>query len=82
MTANAARKRMKFGEVVVAAGHVEQTSIDRALEIQRQRDAVGDSHKLLGLILLEMGEISNEQLITTLKAMQSASRAMPRASGS
>ena len=30
---------------------------------------MGESHQLLGLILLEMGAISNEQLIATLRRM-------------
>lgn len=75
-------RRLLFGEAIVAAGLVERDVVERALEIQRQRDAIGESHKLLGLIMLEMGAISNEQLISTLKAMQKSSRAMPKVAGS
>lgn len=74
-------RRLLFGEAIVAAGHVERDVVERALEIQRQRDAIGESHKLLGLIMLEMGAISNEQLIATLKHMQKTSRAMPKVAG-
>lgn len=74
-------RRLLFGEAIVAAGHVERDIVERALEIQRERDAIGESHKLLGLIMLEMGAISNEQLIGTLKQMQHSSRAMPKVTG-
>lgn len=60
-------KGMRFGEVVVAKGYLQPDVVQRALEIQRQRDGEGESHKLLGLILLEMGVIDNEQLIETLR---------------
>jgi hypothetical protein len=76
------KKRLRFGEAIVAAGHVDRDIVERALDIQRKRDAIGESHKLLGLIMLEMGAISNEQLIQTLKYMQKASRNLPRVTGS
>ena len=63
------RGRLRFGELAVQAGYVIETDVEKALEIQRHRDGVGESHKLLGLILLEMGAISNEQLIATLRRM-------------
>lgn len=64
-------KKLRFGEVAVGQGYLTATTVDEALSIQRDRDGVGESHKLLGLILLEMGAISNDQLIRTLKQMQS-----------
>lgn len=60
-------RRLRFGEAVVQAGYLGQDVIEEALRIQRDRDGVGESHKLLGLILLEMGEISSDQLIATLR---------------
>ncbi len=67
MNGNGQRKRVRFGEAVVAAGYLERDAIDHALHVQRERDGHGESHKLLGLILLEMGALSNQQLIETLK---------------
>lgn len=69
--------KLRFGEVVVKAGHVKKDQVERALETQRKRDAVGESHKLLGIILLEMGAITNDQLIDALKKMQHSAR-LPR----
>lgn len=65
---NESRKK-RFGELAVDAGYLSADKIERALAIQRERDGIGESHKLLGLILLEMGAISNEQLIETLQQM-------------
>ena len=65
-------QKLRFGEMAVKEGYLSAGTIDEALGIQRDRDGVGESHKLLGLILLEMGAISNEQLIRTLKQMQSS----------
>jgi hypothetical protein len=79
--ADTPRRRLRFGEAIVQAGHVDRDIVEKALEIQRERDAIGESHKLLGLIMLEMGAISNEQLIATLKYMQKTSRQMPRVTG-
>ena len=53
-------------------------ALTKALEIQRQRDGIGESHKLLGMILHEMGAISNDQLIDTLKRMNGSSQALKR----
>ncbi len=80
--ASARARRLRFGEAVVAAGHTDADQVTRALEIQRARDATGESHKLLGIVLLEMGAISNEQLIGTLKLMQQSSQPLPRLSAS
>ncbi len=63
-------KRRRFGEAAVAAGYSRPEAIERALELQREGDGIGESHKLLGLILLEMGELSSEQLIDVLQRMQ------------
>jgi len=62
-------RKKRFGELAVDAGFVVAGKIERALAIQRERDGIGESHKLLGLILLEMGAISNQQLIETLQQM-------------
>jgi UDP-glucose-4-epimerase GalE len=62
-------RKKRFGELAVDAGFVVADKVEKALAIQRERDGIGESHKLLGLILLEMGAISNEQLIDTLQQM-------------
>lgn len=64
---NGGSSRVRFGEAVVSAGILDEEVVAHALKIQRDRDGIGESHKLLGLILLEMGAISNDQLIGILK---------------
>jgi hypothetical protein len=64
-----ARPRVRFGEAAVKAGFVKPQALEKALDTQKTRDTRGESHKLLGIILLEMGAISNEQLIDVLKQM-------------
>lgn len=61
--------RVRFGEAALKAGFIKEQALEKALSVQRQRDSRGESHKLLGIILLEMGAISNEQLIDVLKEM-------------
>ncbi|MEZ6187976.1 MAG: UDP-glucose 4-epimerase GalE [Planctomycetota bacterium] len=71
-------RRLKFGELAIKAGYVGDESVQMALKTQRERDGIGESHKLLGLILLEMGAISNEQLIDTLRRMNEASQRLKK----
>jgi hypothetical protein len=67
-----AKRRVRFGEAALEAGYIEKVALDKALIVQRERDQQGGSHKLLGIILLEMGAISNDQLIEILKTMNAA----------
>ena len=53
----------------------------QALAVQKERDQLGESHKLLGIILLEMGAISSEQLIEILKKMNNAASGEGRIPG-
>jgi len=71
-------RRLKFGELAIMAGYVQDQAVQQALKTQRERDGIGESHKLLGLILLEMGAISNEQLIDTLRRMNEASQRLKK----
>ncbi len=69
MNGNGARP-MRFGEYVVQRGFVEAHAVEEALAIQRTRDMEGRRHQLLGLILIEIGALSNNQLIDALKDLQ------------
>ncbi|MBI3726365.1 hypothetical protein HY251_20760 [bacterium] len=67
-----AKRRVRFGEAALQSGFIEGPALEKALTIQKERDAHGESHKLLGIILLEMGAISSEQLIEVLKKMSAS----------
>ena len=59
--------RRRFGEIALSLGFIDENQLEEALKIQRERHARGMSHRLIGLILLEMGAIGNAQLIDILK---------------
>src|SRR2546421_5501144 len=63
------KRRARFGEAALQAGFITQPALEKALTVQHERDKKGESHKLLGIILLEMGAISSDQLIGILKIM-------------
>jgi hypothetical protein len=63
----------RFGEIARKLGYVRSDDIERALEVQRHRAERGESHKLLGLILLEQGSIDTEQMIEILKRYEAPS---------
>ncbi len=56
-----------FGQIVVDRGLATRAQIDKALRAQRESDERGEPHKLIGIVLLEMGIISSTQLIQILK---------------
>ncbi|MHC4661649.1 MAG: hypothetical protein ACYS8W_08160 [Planctomycetota bacterium] len=59
--------REKFGRVAIRMGFVNEEQVNKALEIQRKMDDLGQPHKLIGLIMLEEAMLSNAQLIEILK---------------
>lgn len=61
------RTLVRFGEIARRLGYARPDDIEKALRTQRERAERGESHKLLGLILLEQGSIDTEQLIDILK---------------
>lgn len=70
---------LRFGEIARKLGYVTDDALSDALRLQRHRVADGGSHKLLGLILLELGHIDNQQLIDILRGYETGERAGVRA---
>ncbi len=60
-------RRMKFGQIAIMLGFVDEEQLDEALREQKAIVERGGRHKLLGLVMLEMGMIDNAQLIEVLK---------------
>jgi hypothetical protein len=56
-----------FGQVAIRMGFCGQDDVDEALEVQRNLNAENKEHKLIGMILLESGALSTDQLIQILK---------------
>jgi hypothetical protein len=76
-----AKRRVRFGEAALQAGFIESGALEKALSVQKERDQQGESHKLLGIILLEMGAISSEHLIEILKVMNGSARLPSQGNG-
>lgn len=61
-----AKQRELMGQVAIRKGYLSQGQLEEA--IARQKN--GSAHRLLGLILLESGFISNDQLIDVLREIR------------
>jgi hypothetical protein len=71
-----------FGQIAVRMGFVSQSQVQAALEIQDSLRAAGRSRKLIGMVMLETGMISSEQLIAILKyyeTLEDAARVVAQA---
>ncbi len=65
---------LRFGEMARRLGFVSDEALSDALRRQKARVENGESHKLLGLILLELGHIDNQQLIAILREFEGEAR--------
>ncbi len=63
-------KRKPFGQIAIDMGFVTADAVKRALDIQHKEDAAGKTHRLLGIIMLEAGFLSSEELIQILRYYQ------------
>ena len=63
-----------FGQVAVKMGFCTQEDVKKALETQRGLSLEGKEHKLIGLILLEIGALSTTQLIQILQYYEHGAR--------
>ena len=56
----------KFGEIAVDKGFATTQDVDKALKHQAEIRAGGEN-ELIGIIMLKMGMLTNEQLIDILR---------------
>lgn len=61
--------REPFGQVAVRRGYVTQQQVIDALSRQRDIAAGGQPHKLIGMIMLEIGALGTSELIEVLREM-------------
>jgi len=61
--------REPFGQVAVRRGYVTQQQVNEALSRQRDIVAGAQAHKLIGMIMLEMGALGTSELIEVLREM-------------
>ena len=73
---NSSPKRL-FGRVAVGKGFVTEFQIDSALRQQRKLGEEGAKHKLIGMVLLEMGALGTTELIDILKILDIPQEQVP-----
>ena len=56
-----------FGQIAVRMGFVAESQVQAALGIQESISKAGKKRRLIGMIMLETGMISTDQLIAILK---------------
>ena len=61
--------REPFGQVAVRKGYVTQQQVSDALVRQKDLGHVGAAHKLIGMIMLEMGALGTTELIEVLREL-------------
>ncbi|HVY60801.1 MAG TPA: hypothetical protein VHF22_04075 [Planctomycetota bacterium] len=57
-----------FGEIAIAKGYVTAPQVRRALAIQGEMHRSGAGHKLIGVLLVELGYLTTEQVVDVLAA--------------
>lgn len=63
------KSREPFGRVAVRKGFVSEHQVSQALSNQKSLATKGLPHKLIGMIMLEMGALGTTELIDVLREM-------------
>lgn len=63
----------QFGAIAICKGFITQGQLEDGLDMQRQITESGKRHQLLGLVMIEMGMLSNAQLVDVLKQIEADS---------
>jgi hypothetical protein len=74
VNANGAKPREQFGQVAVRKGYVTQSQVTDALREQQRLTETGAAHKLIGLVMLELGILGTTELIEVLKDLEATRR--------
>ena len=67
--------REPFGQVAIRKGYATQLQVTEALTRQQSISGSGEIHKLIGMIMLEMGSLGTTELIDVLREMDGSSPA-------
>lgn len=67
-------QRKPVGQIAVEMGLVKASQVREALRLQKAEDTAKRPHRLLGIILLDAGYISNEELIQILRYYQTVKK--------
>ena len=66
-TDHGAPAREPFGQVAIRKGYATQLQVAEALTRQQTIAGSGAAHKLIGMIMLEMGSLGTTELIDVLR---------------
>jgi len=61
--------REPFGQVAIRKGYATQLQVAEALTRQQTISVAGAAHKLIGMIMLEMGSLGTTELIDVLREL-------------
>ena len=61
--------RLLFGQVAVEKGFITGSQVHAALDRQQRLREEGTQHKLIGMVLLEMGALGTTELIDVLRVL-------------
>lgn len=59
-----------FGRIAIERAYITSDDLERALQIQRDIQEQRNTRKLLGIIMLESGMISSDQLLEILRRIE------------
>lgn len=68
-------KKELFGSIAIKKGYVTKEQVEEALKIQKQLKESGEKHKLIGIIMLELGMLGTTELIDILKYIEAKNTA-------
>ena len=74
MSGGTVQEKKLFGEICVERGFVTSQDVGKALAVQAGLRKDGKPHKLIGIIMHEMGMLDNSQLIAVIKEMDNRSK--------
>jgi hypothetical protein len=60
-------ERHLFGEIAIEKGFLTLQQLRRALDIQREMIRSGEGHKLIGVLLVELGYLTPDQVCEILE---------------
>lgn len=63
-------KKELFGEIAIRLGFVKLKDVEAALKLQHEEKTKKNKHRLIGIIMLQMGVLGNEQLIEILREIE------------
>ena len=67
--------REPFGQVAIRKGYATQLQVTKTLTRQQTIVGTGSAHKLIGMIMLELGSLDTTELIDVLRELDGSAPA-------